>query len=68
LKGILLQTGIWTHELRLAKKEHRHSTAWATPPIHFNLAILEMGGSQTICPKWPRIAILISASYLGFQA
>jgi hypothetical protein len=31
-------TGIWTYGFTLAQQ---HSTAWATPPVHFALVILE---------------------------
>jgi hypothetical protein len=45
----------WGFELRALHLQSRHSTTLATPPVHFALVILEMGGwfSQTICPGWP---------------
>jgi hypothetical protein len=41
----------------------RHSTTWATLPVHFILVILELGVLWPVCPDWPRTSILlISAS------
>jgi hypothetical protein len=41
------ETGIWTSELRAFHLQSRHFAAWATPPVHFALVILQMelGGS-----------------------
>jgi hypothetical protein len=38
--------------------QSRHSTAWATPPVHFALVILEMGVSGIVCPGWSLTMIL----------
>jgi hypothetical protein len=42
--------------------QSRHSTAWATPLIHFALVALEMGVSQTTCSTWPWTLILLSSA------
>jgi hypothetical protein len=53
----------WGLKSGLHPCESRHSTALATPPVHFPLVILEMGVSQTSCLDWPQTEILpISAS------
>jgi hypothetical protein len=33
-------------ELRASGLQSRHSISWATPPIHFTLAVLEMGSHE----------------------
>jgi hypothetical protein len=38
-------------EFRASRLQSRCSTSWATPPVHFALAILEMGVSWTIFPR-----------------
>jgi hypothetical protein len=53
-------------ELRALHLQSRCSTAWATPPVHFALVILEMGVPWTICPGWPWTVILpISTSQVA---
>jgi hypothetical protein len=42
------------------KALHLQSSAWATPPAHFALVILEMGVLWTICPVWPQTVISAS--------
>jgi hypothetical protein len=37
-------------ELRALHLQSRCSTIWATPPVHFVLVILEMGGSHELFP------------------
>jgi hypothetical protein len=39
-------------ELRTSCLQNSHSIAWATPPVFFDLVILEMGVPQTISPGW----------------
>jgi hypothetical protein len=42
------------------------SVTWATPAVHFAVAILEMGVSWTICPDWPwTLTLLIWASQVA---
>jgi hypothetical protein len=53
----------WAFELRASHLQSSHSTAWATPPAHFTLDILEMGVSQTICPGWPQTMILLISAF-----
>jgi hypothetical protein len=56
---------MWDKDLYsgLQHLQSRHSTAGATTPVHFVLAILEMGTSQTTCWGWPKNADLqISAT------
>jgi hypothetical protein len=50
--------------------QRRHSITWATPPVYFAQAILEMGVLRTICQGWPQTVILpMSApTQLGLQA
>jgi hypothetical protein len=53
-------------ELRALSLQSRHSTAWATPPVHFALVILKMGSCELFPPGWPQITILlISASQVA---
>jgi hypothetical protein len=50
-------------EFRALHLQSRCSIAWAMPPVHFALVILEMGVFQTVYPSWPQALILpISAS------
>jgi hypothetical protein len=52
--------------LRAAHLQSRCSTAWATPPGHFALVILEMGVSQTVCLGWSwTMILLISVSIVA---
>jgi hypothetical protein len=37
-------------ELRASHLQTKHSTPWATPPVHFALVILETGSTRTIWP------------------
>jgi hypothetical protein len=51
-------------EVRASCLQSRHSTAWAIPPVHFALVILEIGVSWGL--SWPQIAILpISSSQVA---
>jgi hypothetical protein len=46
--------------------QSRHCTAWATPPVHFTMVILEMGVLRTICSGLPQTIIFqISASLVA---
>jgi hypothetical protein len=53
-------------EFRALGLQSKRSTAWATPPVHFALVVLEMGVSGTIYLGWSPTPILpISASQVA---
>jgi hypothetical protein len=57
---LLLGLGL---ELRASHLQSQHPTTWATPPVHFALFILEMGG---IMKGWHQTSIVpISASQVA---
>jgi hypothetical protein len=46
--------------------QNRHSTTWATPPVHFALLSFGDGVLQTLCTGWsPTVILLISASQVA---
>jgi hypothetical protein len=55
-------TGIWIHGFVLVKQ---HSTAWATPPVHFALVIFWRGGLQNYLLGPPTSILPISTSQEG---
>jgi hypothetical protein len=52
-------------EPRALHLQSRHSTAWATPPVHFALVILEMWSHELLAWAGLRVILLISASQVA---